>query len=195
MLPSRTNPWWFKRFILCFVLIKTLLIPSSILAHRVTLFAWVDGDTVHTQSRFAGGRAVKNGQITVYDAQGKVLLRGQTDSNGEFNFKRPDHAGARIVLDTGTGHGNEWVLKKAPDSSLQEATRTVTDDDGHAIGLRPDEIKAIVDESIDKKLKPLMESVAKLHDSQPSVTDILGGLGYIIGLVGVAAYVHSRKKG
>ena len=53
-------------------------------AHRVTIFAWVDGDTVHTQSKFGGGKKVNNGQINVYDPDGNLVLTGNTDENGEF---------------------------------------------------------------------------------------------------------------
>ena len=36
--------------------------------------------------------------------------------------------------------------------------------------------------------------VAELRQTGPTLTDVLGGIGYIIGLVGLAAYVRYRRK-
>ena len=33
-----------------------LLLAAQPLAHNVTVFAWVEGDTVHVESKFSGGR-------------------------------------------------------------------------------------------------------------------------------------------
>lgn len=193
-----------------FFILLTIFIPRTGLAHRVTVFAWVEGTTVHTQSRFAGGRAVKNGRISVYDAKGELYLSGQTDSAGEFDFDLPASAGARIVLDAGMGHGNEWVItaqdmhSESPNSAKAGVSSppdgkdvSVEQSQSHGdrlFSLKREEVKAIIDESIDNKLKPIMRSLAALQDDRPSFTDIVGGIGYIIGLVGVGAYVHSRKK-
>lgn len=184
------------------------------LAHRVTIFAWIDGSMVHTQSRFSGGKAVQNGHISVYDSQQTLLLTGNTDSAGEFDFNLPGTAGIRIVLDAGMGHGNEWVISAqdvessqgkgnepklkttllSPDSNA-ESTNLLKPIPSTLTGLTRDEIKAIIDESIDNKLKPMMKLLAELHDDQPSFYDILSGIGYILGLIGLGAYIHYRKKG
>ena len=182
-------------------------------AHRVTIFAWVDGNTVHTQSRFSGRKAVQNGRISVYDSQEKLLLIGNTDSAGEFDFNLPGTADIRIVLDAGMGHGNEWVIsaedvESSPEKGNEPKLKTtLLSPDSKAvstelsnpisstqIGLTRDEIKAIIDESIDNKLKPMMKLLAESQGDNPSFNDILSGIGYILGLVGLGAYIHYRKK-
>jgi len=183
------------------------------LAHRVTVFAWVDGNTVHTQSRFSGGKAVQNGRISVYDFQEKLLLTGNTDSAGEFDFNLPGTADIRIVLDAGMGHGNEWVIsaedvESPPEKGNEPKLKTTLLSPNSKVvstklsktvpstptGLTRDDIKAIVDESIDNKLKPMMKLLAELHDDQPSFNDILSGIGYILGLIGLGTYIHYRRK-
>jgi nickel transport protein len=57
-----------------------------------------------------------------------------------------------------------------------------------------DEIRSMVEEAIDKKLKPVMKLLADMRQSEPSLTDILGGIGYIFGLIGVAAYISSKHR-
>ena len=54
----------------------------------------------------------------------------------------------------------------------------------------------MVEKTMDKKLQPVMRDLRKSlnPDQEPGFREILGGIGYIIGLIGVAAYVHSRKK-
>ncbi len=67
-----------------------LLWPGAAAAHRVNIFAWVEGDTVHTESKFSGGKRVNGGEIVVYDLEGKQLLSGKTNAEGEFSFKIPE---------------------------------------------------------------------------------------------------------
>jgi nickel transport protein len=69
----------------------------------VTIFAWVDGDTIHTQSKFSGGKRVHNGEINVFDLDGNLLLKGNTDKNGEFSFKVPKNTSLKIELNSGNG--------------------------------------------------------------------------------------------
>ncbi len=203
---KRPDLWPYHRIFPAWTVILLVIvgIPDMALAHRVTVFAWVDGNTVVTQSRFSGGKAVQNGDITVYDDQGRQLLTGKTDAAGEFSFKLPAQTGVRIVLNAGMGHGNEWILsadefqpageKRAhiqpPESVVKPSSPVSTT----LNGLTREDIKAIIDTSIDKKLKPMIKMIAEIRNTSPSFTDILGGIGYIIGLVGLAAYVQSRKR-
>ena len=62
------------------------------------------------------------------------------------------------------------------------------------IQVTPKELEAIVESIMDKKLKPVITMLVDQRNSDPSVTDILGGIGYIIGLAGVAALFKSRNR-
>jgi len=83
---------------------------EPVAAHRVNLFAWVEGDTVYVESKFSGGRRVTAGKITVSDTQGTELLSGTTSEKGEFSFKVPKKTELKIVLVAGTGHRAEWTI-------------------------------------------------------------------------------------
>jgi nickel transport protein len=83
---------------------------ASVDAHRVNVFAWVEGDTVYVESKFSGGKRVNAGKITVSDAEGTELLTGLTDENGVFSFKVPKKTDLKIVLEAGTGHKGEWTV-------------------------------------------------------------------------------------
>jgi len=205
-----------KTFILiCFDICALLMLVDSALAHRVNVFAWVEGDMIHVEGKFSGGKKVKAGKIAVMDPQGIELLSGRTDDQGKFSFKIPKRTDLRIVLIAGQGHQGEWTLRAdeikelpletARKSSLEEAgqpegekaTSITSTDDGTAApetAIRPEELEAIIETVLDKKLKPITRMLADLRQQGPTARDIIAGIGYIFGLVGVAAYVHSRKK-
>jgi nickel transport protein len=60
--------------------------------------------------------------------------------------------------------------------------------------LRKKEIQEIIDTSLDKKLRPITEMLADSMECGPGITEIMGGIGYILGLVGVALYFANRKR-
>ncbi|MGD2099697.1 MAG: hypothetical protein PVG35_19130 [Desulfobacterales bacterium] len=97
-------------YILLWVVGFLWLGAATVDAHRVNLFAWVEGDTVHVESKFSGGRQVKAGKITVLDPSGTELLSGRTDENGTFSFKVPQKTELKIVLEAGTGHRAQWTI-------------------------------------------------------------------------------------
>jgi len=92
------------------VRISILLTGSTANAHRVTIFAWVEGETIYTKSKFSGGKKVVGGDILVYDAHENRLLTGKTDEKGEFSFKVPKKEALKVVLQAGAGHRGEWMI-------------------------------------------------------------------------------------
>jgi nickel transport protein len=184
-------------------------------AHGVSVFAWVEGDTIHVESKFFGGKKVKGGEIVVMDLQGVELLSGRTNDQGKFSFKVPKRTDLRIVLNAGQGHQGEWTLaademKASPsETTLATSPEKATPSDGKGTvsktvmnlgtaapdaAIKPEELETIIETVLDKKLKPITRKLADLQQEGPTVRDIIAGIGYIFGLVGVAAYVHSRKK-
>ncbi len=186
---------------------------GSTWAHKVTVFAWVEGDTVHTQSKFSGGKRAQNSTVVVYDMDGNQLLEGQTDENGGFSFKVPKKTGLKVVLKASMGHLAEWTIPAeeitgVADASASVAPEVSTDTDAPqaasltdqqqppptAVGLSREEVQSLIDESLDRKLKPVLNMLADTVDSGPRLSEVIGGIGYIFGLVGVALYFSSRGK-
>lgn len=211
MIKIKANTAVAALFLLCIVLVAV----DSASAHRVNVFAWVEGDTVHVESKFAGGKRVKAGKIIVMDPQGNELLRGITDDQGEFSFKVPTRADLKIVLVAGQGHQGEWTIRSAemaesPAKTASEtsAQKTVQAEQRKTVPktsfdskparpenvISPEELEAIIETVLDRKLKPITRMMADIRQDNPSVGEIVAGIGYIFGLVGIVAYVHSRKK-
>ena len=89
------------------------LLTGTALAHKVNVFAYIEGNTVYTESYFPDGRAVEDGTITVIDSRKETLLEGRTDKEGLFSFAIPKKEDLVIILDAGMGHKNRFQLKKS----------------------------------------------------------------------------------
>ena len=194
---------------ICFLL---LMLATAASAHRVVVFAWIEGDTVFTESQFADGKKVVEGRITVYDLNGNVLLDGTTNANGEFSFKIPRSGGMRIVLAAGMGHQGEWILSDAEVSGASGLLNTTPPEDPAdkeeaaaasprtprpeptAVYMNEKQMEQIVERVLDRKLKPITYMLAQMNHSGPSLSDIFGGIGYILGLMGIAMYVYSTNN-
>jgi nickel transport protein len=186
-----------------------LAITSVALAHKVYLYAWVEGDTVYTESYFGSNRKVQGGLIEIFDLSGKKLLEGLTNEKGEFAFKAPQKTDLRIVVEASMGHKNEYVLKADELWGNEGGTAEQTKAQG---GLAPSkeeaegasltaeavelaQIQAIVEKALDSRLKPIIRELAKIRKEKgPGLTEIIGGIGYIFGLMGVVLYFWSRKS-
>lgn len=196
-------------------LVGLLVAVGSASAHRVNVFAWVQGDTVYVESKFAGGKMVKAGKIVVMDSRGNELRSGLTNDQGEFSFKIPLRTDLKIVLIAGQGHQAQWIIPAAEIEGISSeadapAGAEVSKQPQKSTGLsepqaeiepqtstpekKLQELEALIETVLDRKLKPITRLLADTQQKGPTVGDIFGGLGYIMGLVGIAAYVHSRKK-
>ena len=194
-----------RQFILLTVALFTLCLlwPVSATAHRVTVFAWVEGDTVHTESKFSGGKRVNGGKIIVYDLQENELLSGKTNGQGEFSFKIPKKTAMKIVLQAGMGHRGDWTIPLSeidPQGSGSEPTVSpeAPEKGAKKEAVTPsvdlDQMRHALDQSLDKKLSPVLKIIAESQDKGPTLRDIVGGVGYIFGFMGLAAYMHYRRK-
>jgi nickel transport protein len=193
-------------------------------AHRVNVFAWVEGNTIYTTAKFSGGKVARESRVEVYDSRKKLLLNGLTDNQGAFSFSIPKIDDLEIIVEAGTGHRGSWQIKKseltsateteAPDNSnsapptasrpasnlkpLAKTTETETVNTASGRQVSPEElekiVRKVVDRSLSEKLHPLLLMLSEIRNPDPGLKDILGGLGYIFGLVGIAAYIKSRKQ-
>ncbi|MBW1829023.1 MAG: hypothetical protein JRI74_06350 [Deltaproteobacteria bacterium] len=184
--------------VMTFSIILTFYSPA--LAHKVYIYAWFDGDTIHTESYF-GSKKVKEGLIQVFDLSGKMLLEGRTNEKGEFAFKPPQKTDLCIVIEAGMGHKSECILnaeevETAPD--VEPGTARTDEAKSEALsrkGTDAEQIRSVVEQVLDARLKPIQRELARIRkDERPGFTEVMGGIGYILGLMGLIMYFKSRKK-
>jgi nickel transport protein len=198
------------------LMLLTLLVlgflAAPALAHRVLVFAYAEGDTIYTESKFIPNDPVRQGKVLVIDAKtGQELLTGTTDDHGKFSFKIPPAAQAqkmdlRIVMDAAMGHRGEWLLKAANYlGGVQETAGTSAPAPAAATpapapaaaksgNIDQQALEAALQKTLERQLGPINEKLTDLTIHRTTLPDILGGIGYIVGIFGVAAYFMSKRK-
>jgi len=198
------------------ILLFALLSSAPALAHRVNVFAYVEGGEVVVECSFSKSKRVMHGLIEVQDAaSGQTLLHGTTDADGLFRFPVPEQAkksgsGLRILLQAGEGHQNEWTVDAAEFSEasapadpppsgpqLDAAADPVSggnDAASRTSGLTRSDVEDVVAAVLDAKLAPIQRELLEQSQKGPGVQEIVGGIGWIFGLIGVAAYFKSRPR-
>jgi nickel transport protein len=193
-----------------------VFLPLTANAHKLRIFAWPEGDIIYGETAFSGDRKPKNAEITIQDAASHtILLTTRTDEQGKFNFTVPqkavvEHLDLLLVVNAGEGHRGEWPMEAAeyltlastPDiAGVKESTPTVAQDipsssadTSNAVLIDEQLLRRIVDEELEKKLTPLRRILAESKDSSPGLRDILGGIGYILGLAGILAWLQAKKQ-
>ncbi len=205
--------------IACFFLplLVFVLLSTEAGAHRIRVFAYESGSTVYVEAAFSGGKPVVNAETLVQDEDTQeILLAGRTDGEGKFSFPVPEgavksRATLNIIVGAGEGHRSRWRLKAEEYLGASAAGSTALTD-----GFRPSppsaarlkserdkrpspqvavntaDMQRMIEDALDAELAPIKRTLAENSRRGPTLQDILGGIGYILGLAGVGAYFHAR---
>lgn len=181
-------------------LILIAVFASPVYAHKVHIFAYVDGDLIKTESRFNGGRPARNCKVAVHSLTGQdVVVSGESDQQGLFAFPLPSPAAdLEIVITCGDGHRGSWRLEAKEYSFADVNPAPHVYSSPVQLSLAPDNtdnalLRKIIAEEMDEKLAPLRRDLARIAEKKTSLQDILGGIGYLLGLAGLAAYMKFKK--
>ncbi|MGQ9921918.1 MAG: hypothetical protein ACUVRZ_11410 [Desulfobacca sp.] len=204
--------------LLVFSLLLSMSLARPALAHRVLVFAFAESGNIMVESKLVPDTPVKEGKVSISDKQsGQVLATGQTDDQGKFSCPIPPEAAARradllIVVEAGMGHRGEWLLKAdkylpdggaaamaaapvAPATPAAPPAATGASASPAAKPVSGQDLEAAVAKVMARELAPVKEMLAELTVHRTSLTDIIGGLGYILGIFGLWAYFLSKKPG
>lgn len=191
-----------------------LLLALPAQAHRVNIFAFVDGDAVQVECGFNRSQKVRQGTVEIFDAAtGARLAQGKTNDEGVYRFPVsqavPGHD-LTIRIMAGEGHQNEWTVaadELAP-AAGQPATVPATVPASPAaapVASQPvqaapaaapvsaAEVRQIVDAALDARLSPIRRMLAEQVEGGPTLRDVIGGIGWIFGLIGAAAYFRRPR--
>jgi cobalt/nickel transport system permease protein len=177
------------------IILILIAISSQALAHKVNLFAWYDGKMILSEGYFSTGTKAVNSTIMVLDSEGKEVFNGMTDKKGEFSFKPPRNGEYRLVLEAGMGHRAEALVSvqdTESEGAAPEAGQAAKDTYNGTVTLTNAEFEQI----LDRKLNPIKEQLLRLAEQGNRVCfrDVVAGLGYIAGLMGLAIYLAQRKR-
>ncbi len=83
-----------------------VLLATAATAQAHTLYMSVEDNqdgTVTISGMYSTGTVAGSTEVRVVDGQNNILLKGRTDADGEFTFKKPS-VPYTIILDGGPGH-------------------------------------------------------------------------------------------
>jgi len=217
---AKISPLSFSVNCLCVSLLCSLFsFPSPANAHKVNIFAYAQEGKVYAEGYFVDGTKCKNSVVEVIDSKTKEnLLEGKTDDNGRMTFVIPRATSLKLVLRAGEGHQGEYVLteeeirsampaenrqtetraepkkRDAPEKKQPKSEGLIEERKTVAPRVYSEELEAAVGKIIDSKLQPVMKILLELREKggKPGVTEVLGGIGYIIGILGIIAYFKGK---
>lgn len=202
-----------------------LAAASPVFAHKLKVFAYAAGDRIEGTAYFAGGGAASGASILIQDATGRTLAELAPSKDGSFSYaaKAPtDHV---VIAESGDGHRAEWQVTadelapafetgptagpsgqtaaSRPAPIANESERDADQGTGtsgtpaaqaHLQSAVDRETLAAIELAVARQVRPLREQLERSED-KAQLRDILGGIGYIIGLTGFALWLRCRKSG
>lgn len=187
-----------------------LLFAPAASAHALRVFAFADGPRIEGTAYFAGGGAAPGARIVVKDTDGNTLARFTPAGDGSFSYRARAMSDHVIEARTGDGHLARWTVTASelaggfPDVGRPDAGDESRSGAAGTSGVGRSEteqrarfdpaLEAAIERAVARQVRPVREELAAARDAF-RLKDILGGVGYLFGLAGLALWWRSRRKG
>ncbi len=192
-----------------FLLLSLLLLPvlaAPAEAHKLKVFAAVEGNAVAGYAFFIGGGRAMGTPWTAKDAAGTVIAEGKTDDEGRYRFipPQPVTSDVTITVNTQEGHIASAVISPSRFGGLAAAEAAVAaptaasaapaagSSQSSSQAVSDERIAALVETAVQRQVEPLLERIEQMDD-RLRFADILSGIFLIIGLAGIGLWARSRK--
>lgn len=175
------------------VAVVLLLWAAPAQAHKLRLFVTVEGTALVGSAYFSGGGKAMGGAGMAQAPDGSVLERFATAEDGSFRLTaraRMDHI---LSVDSGDGHVATVVVaaEELPASlPMGPASRGR---DAAAPDLPPGTGMEAVEAAVARQIRPLRQQLDAYED-KVRLHDVLGGIGTIFGVFGIAAWIAARRR-
>jgi nickel transport protein len=173
-------------------------------AHKVNVFAYADGATIQGEVYVRGGDPVRGATITVFDPSGAELGTALTDDEGEFTLEARFRCDHRVVADAGGGHAAEYTVPagELPDGLPARGEPPEERPDPQAAPTPPEEDPTAAPDRapLHAELQSLNTQIIQLrrqldqYQAKIRLQDILGAIGYIVGVMGLAFYFLGVRR-
>jgi len=184
-----------------------LAVQDDALAHKLNVYAVAAGRSIRGEAYFSGGGRPKNLEVLVLGPAGEELGRTRTDEKGVFHFLATSRCDHTFVVETGDGHRAEHTVEAdelpkdlpAPSGAASRpaaAPSTATAPAATSPTTSPTTQEAI-DQTLDALLEVLGRAVRKeleASEDRVRIRDVIGGIGYIFGAVGLVMLWKYRMK-
>ena len=198
---------------MCLVFVAILVLAARSEAHKFKCFATAEGKIASGYAWVGGGGRPKGVAFKVTAPDGATLHQGKTNEKGEFSFPVRFKCDHTIVVDGGEGHRATYVLRadELPDGLTRfGAGKAVSVAKAGTSPPRPSgvaatpgnsatplasarDLKRVVASAVHKQVAPLRRDLAEFKERQ-RVQDIIGGIGYLLGVAGIAFYFLGVRR-
>ncbi|EKV27124.1 hypothetical protein C882_2053 [Caenispirillum salinarum AK4] len=188
------------------ILLLALTAAPSAWAHKIKLFATVEGTTITGTVYVPGGGRVSGAEVTAAGPDGAALGTAVTDAEGRFSLEATRRVDHLLEVDTGDGHRATFRVtaaqlpptlpgpKGAPASAkAAPAAETQPAQDTAAPAMSEAALEAVVARAVAAQVNPLREQMAARED-RLRLQDVLGGLGWIMGVTGIGFFLLARRE-
>ncbi|GAB6057424.1 Ig-like domain-containing protein [Desulfonatronum parangueonense] len=189
--------------ILIFLLLGT---ANPCLGHKLLLIAWVQGDRLMAEAAFGTGQYASKMQIIVDDAvSGETLLTGATDEQGFFEITLPPEVLNRrapllVTASDGAGHVARQTIPaedllpavSADRTEISALTEDAEQTQPRISDLDETLLRELVQDAVRQEVAPLRRDILALQQAGPGIPEIIGGIGWIIGLASLGAWLLRR---
>lgn len=162
-----------------FLLLLTAGVPAVQAGELFTFASSVNG-VIRGEIQPAAEGAV----VEITGPDGRRLGETVLDADGRFTWTPAEAVAHTFSANLGEGLVARLTVP-AEDIHLPASGAAAALPDDHAL-------RALVAEAVESQVRPLRRELAEYKD-QAGVMDALGGIGYIFGIFGVAAWVASRR--
>lgn len=196
-----------KMSVILFSALLSIISSVNVLAHNVVGGVYASGFEIEGEAGFSNGHMASKGTaVKVFDISGIPLGEVLTDSEGYFTFTAQKRITHVFEVDMGAGHKLTMQLpaEELPDNNEakvhQEYQNATTNDSvKNTHGFSEPEVtnktqlnSLLLEKAIAKQIKPLRKEIQALKEKS-GFRDIIGGIGYIFGLLGLIAFLRERK--
>ena len=178
--------------------------PAS--AHRLKVFASAIGSSIEGEAYFVGSGPAAGVDVTLRDKADKVLQSGKTGPDGKFALKATGTGDITVTVDAEDGHVARFTvaaseLDSNTPAAVPPAAAALAGDaklgdaampSAAAAAAAPAVSMADLEIAVARKVAPLAAQIDALQ-SALRIQDIIGGIGYIVGIFGLVAFLKSRR--
>jgi len=170
-----------------------MLLATPAFGHQLYVVAHARGAMIRGEAYFRGRIPARNLEVKALDPDGRIIGETSTDEQGKFTLEAKYRCEHRLIVDTGDGHAAECTVAagQLPDSLPTRGPAT------HA-HLSPNEDRRPPADN--QQLEAIRAEVAALRDElkqyeqRTRLRDVLGGIGYIVGLSGISFYFLGIRR-
>lgn len=188
-------------FSLALLSLLLLAVSSGTWAHKVIFDVYPSGSVIEGELGFSNGDMAPEQLISVQDESGLEIAQIYTDSDGFFVFTPAKKVAMTFVADLGSGHvAQASVAPEDMTGAYVASAALVTGVPVVEQQIQVAKVVSAVPASVAEELRKLssemknMRREIKAYKEKQNLQTVLGGIGYIIGLVGLAYYFAARRK-